>query len=107
MTLTEALRKTVILWSYLARHRGMNKPEAYKALKLEFDFRYCPLCEYTKGQCFRCPLGSFWPGYRCVNLESAYTAWRYNGSTRAAQSIANAATKQLKETENVTIKREL
>ena len=107
MTEIEALRKTVILWSYLALHHGATKPEAYKALDLEFDFRYCPLCEYTGGQCFKCPLGSFWPSYRCTNLESPYTVWRCDGSSLAAQSIADAATKQLKETENVTVKREL
>ena len=97
MTEIEALRKTVIIWDYLAQHPTTEKREAYHILGLEPDFLYCPLCDFCHGVCKKCPLINYWPGGHCANPGSSFIDWILIQTPEPAQEIADAARARIEE----------
>lgn len=120
MTDIEALKKTVALWKWLARHPDRGKKDAYAVLHFATDHNFCPLCEnvWNKGgcswkigvpECIKCLLRDFWPDQDCCDTDSDFTKWRRAKTkkerTYHAQEISYAARLKLqslnKETEKL------
>ena len=119
MTLTECLRKTVIVWSYLAKNPWKTKQEAYEARNLTPDIYCCACCEYclieredAHPDCSRCPMKyrwhvakqddgaeMDWPDNFCMDLGTHYTNWRHTEieavRISSALAIAKAAADEL------------
>lgn len=104
----ETLKKTVILWSFLAKHRCCTKRKAYQTLGLKQDLNDCPLCAYAsyntpRGMAIRCRdclLRKLWPA-GCQQHNSPYSIWLHNRGwqkgTEAAKMIARMARKRITE----------
>ena len=114
MTEIEALKKTVILWDYIAAHPWCSKTHAYRVLGLSYDSFLCPLCAYVTEPLNEdgeppavnsriCPLIAFWPDRRCRSLESPYEEWLKYGTSKPARKIADAARAKLKELKHAFI----
>lgn len=97
MTEFEALKKTTMIWYYLATHPECGlKENAYTALGLTSDVNHCPCCQYTSYStpsgiaidCKKCPLKKLWP-YGCMKHDTSYYRWLNTQGTRAGTQAAN------------------
>ena len=112
MTLLDALRKTELMWLWLAQNPTKGK-EHYPQALIDQPTHLCYCCSYVKrlkGDAFNagcsdpysthdevllnlCPLRNFWPT-GCQGIGSSYLDWLREGNTTrtiAATRIANAA----------------
>ena len=112
MTKLEALKKTQVLWTYMSRTGSNNKRDAYKELKMTFDYRACPCCGYVgkdAARCTECPLSEAWLGCHyedfapCCKKGSPYYEWTYamakNDRKEAAKKIVALCDNVIKEME--------
>ena len=112
MTELEVLKKTQVLWTYMAKTGSNNKRDAYKELKMIIDYRACPCCEYVgrrSSTCDDCPLSEAWLdryyGYfaPCCHKDSPYYKWMYakdeDGRKIAAKKIVALCDNVIKEIE--------
>lgn len=108
-TLAYTLRKTIMLWQFIALNPQYTKKQVYRLLHLAADNSHCPCCEYVlrhEKTCKACPLVSLWPdtdaSTHCMAPESIYhTCAAPYGDVgcriKGAKIIAEAAVKLLRE----------
>ena len=112
MTLLDALRKTELMWLWLAQNPTKSK-EHYPQALIDPPLNLCYCCSYVerlKGDAFDagcsdpysehdeellalCPLRNFWPT-GCQGIGSSYLDWQHGDTTTrtiAATQIATAA----------------
>lgn len=101
MTRFEALKKMIMLWTYLADYPGKTMAQAYFALGLTRDRNLDPLCQYSlngrKVNCIVCPFFDKW-GWGCTDN---YHYWRWANysttpeATQSARILADLARQKL------------
>ena len=95
MNKIEALKKTILIWDYLAEYPWSTKRHAYTVLDLPLDIQDCPLCEACNLYCAECPLIDFWPCGFCTSQASPYVAWAHDQTAEPARLIADGARAEL------------
>lgn len=126
---TTALERCMLVWTWMSENIGKTKKQAYKALGLDEDRNFCPLCCYvlseTTGNSLyrqvcnaRCPLSGRWGPDKyepCWYYENYYGEWLANsrkhmnsiffkwyyakGMKRNALNIVKSCGERLKELE--------
>lgn len=104
-----ALKKTIRIWQYIAKHPGISKEETYKNLNLKFDINYCPCCEYIRKKnkpnmefCTEvCPI---WTNEEsCLDDKTTYGGWESATNpleqAKYASDLVRLAQSKLKEEE--------
>lgn len=108
MTKVQALQKTILIWTLLAKNPTLEKDDVYTILNLEHDTQYCPLCEHAHRDCRDCLLLDFWSKQPiimtkppCCQDDSAYAQWKLTHDPAKARQIIEAATQELREVQGL------
>ena len=115
---THALKTSILLWEYLAKNPGTDKPTAYADLGLtleegDMDLSECSLCEFVSQQipmiipyysekfCNQCPAAVEFKAAQttepnreysfCLNAMSPYALWSEAMEVSDTTDIANSA----------------
>lgn len=106
MNETQSVEKTRTIWSYLRDNPDFDKYGAYISLGLDIDMNNCPLCQYARRVCSKCPLLAFWlettdddyelPEFSecpCQRTGTPYDKWRRTDFATVKSRCANQIVK--------------